>query len=345
MTRPAVTDERSPAPRVSVCIPAYNAASFLPAALDSVLAQTFAEFELVVSDDASVDDTPAVCARYRDPRFRAVRSEDRLGQAGNWNRCVELARGEFVIVLHADDELEPAYLERAVAALDADPDVGLVHCAVEHIDEQGRTLSVQRLLERDLVDRDGEILRRLLVEGCVINPAGVLARREAFAEAGPFSDRIVWGVDWHMWIRIALRRPLAYLAEPLARYREHAHSGTAAVMASGRSARDETWVLDDLYPLIGKLRPELSALRQATVRGVAHRTWCFAETACQQDDMAAARAGLRAAVTIWPGMAVQPRVWGLWAATYTGYKWFAAAHAAKDSVAATTRAAARRSRA
>jgi glycosyltransferase involved in cell wall biosynthesis len=317
------------APRVSVCIPSYNAAPFLAAAIDSVLAQDYADFEIVVSDDASADDTVAVCSRYGDPRFRAVRSEDRLGQAGNWNRCVELARGDYVILLHADDELAPGYLARAVAVLEAHDDIGLVHCAVQHVDELGRPLHVKRLVDVDRVDRDAATLRSLLLDGCVISPAGVTVRREAYARAGGFTDQIVWGVDWHMWIRIALDWPVAYLAEPLARYREHAHSGTTAVMASGRNARDETWALDDLFVLIERTRPELYALKPAALRGVAHRTWCFAESMCELGDMAAARTGLRNAVRIWPAMITQSRVWGLWAATYTGYRSFTAAHAGK----------------
>jgi glycosyltransferase involved in cell wall biosynthesis len=314
---------------VSICIPSYNAARFLPAAIDSVLAQDFADFELVVSDDASTDDTAAVLGRYADPRLRVVRSEDRLGQAGNWNRCVELAGGEYVTLLHADDELLPGYLERAVAVLDAHADVRLVHCSVEHIDEAGDPLFLQTLLDEDLVDGDRLILRRLLLEGCVINPAGVMVRRTAYERAGPFTDRIVWGVDWHMWIRVALQGAVAYLAEPLARYREHGHSGTSAVMASGRNARDETWAVEDLFALVGQIRPELYVLKEPARRGVAHRTWCFAETMCELGDVDAARVGLRNALRISPAMIAQPRVWGLWAATYTGYKWFARVHAGK----------------
>jgi hypothetical protein len=315
---------------VSICVPSYNAARFLPAAIDSVLAQDFADFELVVSDDASADDTAAVLSRYADPRLRVVRSEDRLGQAGNWNRCVELARAEYVVLLHADDELLPGYLERAVAVLDADEQVRLVHCSVEHIDEAGNLLFVQTLLDEDLVDGDCLILRRLLLEGCVINPAGVMVRRAAYERAGPFTDRIVWGVDWHMWIRVALQGAVAYLTEPLARYREHGQSGTSAVMASGRNARDETWAVADVFEHIGQVQPELSALKAPALRGVAHRTWCFAETMCELGDMDAARLGLRNALRIWPGMIAQPRVWGLWAATYTGYTWFARVHAGKE---------------
>jgi glycosyltransferase involved in cell wall biosynthesis len=320
-------------PRVSICIPSYNAARFLPAAIDSVLAQDFADFELVVSDDASADDTAAVLGRYADPRLRVVRSEDRLGQAGNWNRCVELAGAEYVILLHADDELLPGYLERAVAVLDAHEEVRLVHCSVEHIDEAGNLLFVQTLFDEDLLDGDRVILRRLLLEGCLINPAGVMVRRTAYERAGPFTDRIVWGVDWHMWIRVALQGAVAYLGDPLARYREHGQSGTSAVMASGRNARDEEWAVDDLFEQIGRVQPELSALKAPALRGVAHRTWCFAETMCELGDMDAARVGLRNALRIWPGMIAQPRVWGLWAATHAGYAWFARVHAGKGWVA------------
>src|SRR5436305_739298 len=188
-------------PKVTVCMPAYNAGPYIGRAIESVLCQRFDDFELVVCDDASSDETLEVCRQYDDARLRVERSEHRLGQSGNWNRCLELARGDYVILLHADDELRPAFLEQAVRALDENEDVGLVHCTVQHVDETGSPLTIQKLFEADTVDRDEVILRRLLLEGCIINPAGVLVRRSAFVAAGPFTDRIVWGVDWHMWIR------------------------------------------------------------------------------------------------------------------------------------------------
>jgi glycosyltransferase involved in cell wall biosynthesis len=318
--------------KVSVCVPSYNAGRFLPAAIESVLSQTFTDFELIVSDDASDDDTVEVCTRYVDARLKIARSEERLGQSGNWNRCLELATAPYVILLHADDELCPGYLERAVAMLDSNPDVGLVHCAVEHIDEAGKSLSLQRLFERDTIDRDGVTLRRLVLDGCVISPAGVMVRRSVYAQAGPFTDMIVWGVDWHMWIRISLEWPVGYVSDTLARYREHDQSGTTAVMASGRNARDETWAIEDLFARICLARPEFYELKPLAIRGVAHRTWCAAERMCELGDMAAARAGLRNAVRMWPGMIFQPKVWALWAASYTNYRWFAAAHSRKDRV-------------
>jgi glycosyltransferase involved in cell wall biosynthesis len=271
-----------------------------------------------------------VCSRYGDPRFRAVRSDARLGQSGNWNRCVELARGEYVILLHADDELLPGHLERAVAVLGANQDVALVHCAVQHIDGAGDHLELQKLFDEDLLDRNGLVLRRLLLDGCVINPAGVLVRASAYRSVGSFSHEIVWGVDWHMWLRIALRFPVAYLAEPLAAYRQHGQSGTSAVLASARNASDEMWVMNDVFALVPELHPDLAGLHRSAIHGVAHRTWCLAEQMCKEGDMAAARAGLRKALSVSPTMLFHTKVWGLWVATYVGYDWFARTYAVKE---------------
>jgi len=221
-----------------------------------------------------------------------------------------------------DDELRPEFLTRAVEVLDANDDIGLVHCAVEHIDEDGAPLDLQRLFETDLVDRDDAILRRLLLEGCVINPAGVIVRREVYDAIGRFTDRVVWGVDWHMWIRVAMDRAVGYLADPLARYRQHTASGTSGVMTSARNGSDERWVIDDVFRIARERRPDLMNLRREARRGVAQRTWWMAERMCQEDEMKAARAGLRQAVITRPGSLANPRLWALFGATFFGYGFF-----------------------
>ncbi len=318
----------SRAPKVSICIPAFNAAQFLPAAIDSALRQEFDEFEVIVSDDASSDGSDAICSRYTDPRFRAFRSDVRLGQAGNWNRCVELARGPYVILLHADDALMPGYLRRAAGLLDRNPDLRLVHCTARHIDEAGNSLGLQRLFDQDRIDREDKILRSLLLDGCVITPprfrCGV--RRSSTQAVLPtgscgestgicgFASR--FRAQWRSWPSPAL-------------YREHGYSGTSEVMKSGRNASDEVWALEDVFVDIHRRRPDLDGLKPAATRGVAHRTWCFAEAMCEAGEMRAARTGLRNAVRISPGMIREAKVWGLWAATFTGYRWFAAAYAGK----------------
>jgi hypothetical protein len=242
---------------------------------------------------------------------------------------VDVARGKYVILLHADDELEPRFLTRAVEVLNSNDDVALMSCAVEHIDERGSHLQLQELFDSDVVDREGVVVRRLLLEGCVINPAGVLVRRSAYESVGEFTDQVVWGVDWHMWTRIAMLAPVAYLAEPLARYRQHTASGTSGVMTSARNGKDEMWVLDDVFGIAAEGRPDLVKLRREARHGVADRTWWMAERMCQEGEMGAARTGLKNAIEFRPSLLTKGRTWALLAATFLGYGWFERAQARK----------------
>jgi hypothetical protein len=153
----------------------------------------------------------------------------------------------------------------------------------------------------------------------VINPAGVLVRRTAFEAAGGFTDRVVWGVDWHMWIRIAMASPVAHVSDQLARYRQHTSSGTSGVMKSARNGGDEQWVIDDVFRIAAERRPDVIRLRREAERGIADRTWWMAERMCQEGEMRAARAGLRKALEIRPALLSRPRTWALLGATFLGY--------------------------
>jgi hypothetical protein len=116
--------------------------------------------------------------------------------------------------------------------------------------------------------------------------------------------------------------PVAYISEPLARYRQHTASGTSGVLTSARNGSDEMWVIDDVFRIAAARRPDLLALRPEAENGVADRTWWLAEHMCQEGEMRAARAGLRKAVSIRPGLMTKPRSWALLLATYLGYDWF-----------------------
>ena len=315
-------NEEQSVPRVSICVPTYNSARYLGETLESALAQEFDDFELVVCDNASTDGTPELCSRYSDPRLRYVRFESLVGQAANWNRCLELAQGEFITLLHGDDLLAPQYLAKAVPLLDQHPQAGMLFCCAEHFDSDGNHLSYQRAYSQDHLGEGDELAKRLLLEGCIVNPAGVLVRRSLYQNVGEFTDKIVWGVDWHMWTRLALQAPFAYLSEPLSRYREHGQSGTSGVMATARNGQDERWMLADLFTQLPADRRELLALREAAARASAHRTWCFAEAMCLEGFPKAARAQLRAAFLASPAILTKPRFWALGAATFLGYKWF-----------------------
>jgi glycosyltransferase involved in cell wall biosynthesis len=322
------------APFVSVCIPTYNCARYLGEAIESVLSQSFADYELVVVDNASTDSTPELCARYRDPRVRYLRFDTLVGQAANWNRCLDLATGDLVVLLHADDLLRPAYLERAVTALANCPKAGLVHCAVQHISADGRPLRLQRLFEADTVVAGEDSFRRLLLNGCLVSPAGVMVRRTLYQAAGRFATEVVWAVDWHMWLRLSLLADVAYLAEPLAAYREHPLSGTAGVLAEARNGPDERWALEDALKRVPEAKSMLRGLRRPARRQLAQRTWAWAEECCRQRMTRAARRGLWRASAMWPPLLLTSRFWGLWLGTLLGYERFAQLHAWKKRLSA-----------
>jgi glycosyltransferase involved in cell wall biosynthesis len=201
------------APRVSVAMPAYEREHTIAAAIESVLAQTFPDFELLVLDDGSRDATAAVAASYRDPRIRIVRSSCHRGLVQQRARSLELARGELIAHLDSDDLAHPRRLERQVAFLDAHPRCALVGSWARRIGPGGERLGRYR---RPV--RCEEIRARLLFENCFKNTT-VIGRSAILREFG-YRDVLVCE-DVDLFVRIALVHEVANLPEVLGSYRKH----------------------------------------------------------------------------------------------------------------------------
>lgn len=130
--------------RVTIGLSTYNrAATLLPEALGSAVAQTYSNLEILISDNASTDETEAVVRRFDDPRIRYVKQPRNLGANGNFNYCLEHASGEFFLLLHDDDLLDPDMIEACVRALEGDPNVGMVRTGTRVIDGEGRVLGAK----------------------------------------------------------------------------------------------------------------------------------------------------------------------------------------------------------
>lgn len=138
-------------PRVSIGLPVRNGANFIRQAIDSILGQTFSDFELIISDNASTDDTEQICKRYveQDERVRYVRNETNIGGARNYNRLVDLVRGDYLKWAAHDDLLAPTFLERCVEVLDRDSSVVLCYPRIKEINEHGEVLQVYPELKVD----------------------------------------------------------------------------------------------------------------------------------------------------------------------------------------------------
>ncbi|OWK43217.1 glycosyltransferase family 2 protein [Fimbriiglobus ruber] len=201
-------------PAVSVAMAAKNYARFLPAAIGSVLAQTWGDWELVVVDDGSTDDTPRVIRPYlADPRIKYVRS-DRLGQARAKSLAARLGRGPIVAFLDADDVWFPTKLEKQLAILRAQPDVGVCFCRRSLIDEDGRPLPA---LPAPPIPR-GRVLTDIFLRNFVCF-SSTLVRREVLDRVGLFDLEWELSIDYDLWLRAARHYEFDYVDEELVLYR------------------------------------------------------------------------------------------------------------------------------
>ena len=261
-------------------MPAYNAGPWIGEAIESALGQTWEDFELVISDDRSTDDTVAVARSYSDPRVRVDVSDRHLGGARNHNRTIRLSTGTYVKFLHADDVLAPDCVETMVARAREDEQIGLVFSSREirveqEVGEEGRAWSEQyaRLHERfDGLEatNDGHVLFRQLVEAGVEDnwigePTAVLVTRSALDDGRLFSPRLHQSADLLLWMQIMLRRRVGFVPRPLCVYRYHGRSTTVTNRMAGRGWLDRLWTLEALLqesPLHPDEREAIERLRR-----------------------------------------------------------------------------------
>ena len=212
-------------PLVTIAVPVYNGARHLRESLDSLLGQTYPRTEVIVLDDASKDDTPAILASYGD-RIRVVRNEKNLGGFGNMNAGVKLAAGELIAIYHADDVYEPMIVEREVDYLRAHPTVGAVFCLDTFIDaeshEYGRLQLPPDLARNDVLTYEDVLNALLRWKNRFLRAPGAMIRRSTYDAVGLFREQFGIASDLDMWLRIARYSGIGLLHEYLFRYR-HFH--------------------------------------------------------------------------------------------------------------------------
>ena len=203
-------------PKVSVIIPTYNYAHFLPEAIQSVLDQTCRDFALFVVDDGSMDNTREVVARFG-PRVNYIYQENK-GYSAARNVGIMLSQGEVVAFLDADDLWLPEKLEVQVAYLDSHPEVSVVYSHFLNIDEDGNVLP-----QSQRTHYTGMIFERLLLGNFIQMPT-VAVRWECLTDLGLFDESLRTTADWELWLRLTRKYRVGYIDQPLAKYRRHGSS-------------------------------------------------------------------------------------------------------------------------
>ncbi|MGB6877086.1 MAG: glycosyltransferase [Candidatus Acidiferrales bacterium] len=222
--------------KVSVIVPNYNHARFLRKRIDSILQQTFQDFELILLDDCSTDDSRSILSSYAsDPR---VQIEFNHANSGNpfkqWNKGVRLARGEYVWIAESDDYADERILEHLVALLDADPKLTFAYCRSRRVtaddsfegfaDSHMTPLNPYRWTADYVADGQEECRTYFVRHNPVPNASAVVFRKSAYEQTGGADEGMSVCGDWKLWASMALRGKIAYVGEPLNYFRFHSAS-------------------------------------------------------------------------------------------------------------------------
>jgi len=212
------------AAKISVCLDSYNYGRFLPEAIESVLSQSFQDFELIILDDRSTDDSFAIAQRYaqQDRRVVAMQNGRNLGMVKNRNACLALARGEYVKWLHADDFLcAPDALERMVRVLDGNRAISLLASARRMVDENSIATGTWSSFEEERPIAGTTVINRCLFEqrNLIGGPSAVMFRRGLTARG--FDEAFFVMADLEMWFHLLEQGCFAYIREPLCAFRAH----------------------------------------------------------------------------------------------------------------------------
>jgi hypothetical protein len=216
---------------LSVLMAVYNGEPYLEHAIESILRQTFNDFEFVIVDDCSTDATPAVIESFQDDRIRYIRNHENLGQTASLNRGLSICQGRYIARMDADDLAREDRFEKQVEFLDAQPNVAVVGSSLEFIDSKGATVGSWDYPTGQLA------LRWLALFGCPLsNGAAVFRKEVVWDQLGGYDERIKVAQDWELWNRVLSTAEIGNLADRLLQVRQH--EGQVSVHLGEQAVRD-----------------------------------------------------------------------------------------------------------
>jgi sugar O-acyltransferase (sialic acid O-acetyltransferase NeuD family) len=220
------------APLVSVVMASYNHEKYVCQAIESVLAQTFRDIEFIIIDDGSDDRTADMIRKYDDPMIKAQFSKQNRGAIYTKNKCLDMARGKYIAILNSDDAFMPAKLEKQVAFLEGNPNVGVVLTDVSVIDDDGKPFTDKKHFYYKVFSQPNrsrfEWLRHFFYEGNCLCIPSALIRRECYDVVGRPDSRYLQLPDLDFWIRICFRYEIHIFQEKLTQFRVRSNGDNAS---------------------------------------------------------------------------------------------------------------------
>jgi glycosyltransferase involved in cell wall biosynthesis len=201
----------------------------LPECINSILSQTYGDFEILIMDDCSPDNTREVAQSFTDPRVQYIRNDPNLGHLRNYNKGIGIARGKYIWLISGDDRLRVNYaLERYVRLMETHPSVGYVFCPAMSLEDAVETRAAAWTVNgiHDTII-DGRRFAARLVESNSVAAPSAMARRACYDKMGVFPLDLPYAGDWYLWCLFALHFDVAYFTEPMVNYRLHGMSMTS----------------------------------------------------------------------------------------------------------------------
>ena len=236
-------------PLVTIGIPTFNRSAWLKESIESVLNQTFQEFRILVSDNASTDDTPDVVQAFGDSRIDYHRLEQGIGMTANFNRIIRHAESDYVVLLPDDDLLRPEHIETTLGVITRHATLGVVHTGFDSIDKTGRVLNTARLVGKESgtsFESGRHLLWRAMRVSFLVCWSSALLRTQAVRHAGGLRETEQPIADFPLFMRIALDWDFASVGSPLAAIRMHSDAATARE-GYARYTGEQYEVVPDLY--------------------------------------------------------------------------------------------------
>ncbi|MBI3951596.1 MAG: glycosyltransferase [Acidobacteria bacterium] len=265
--KPLQFGQESGLPKVGVVLLTYNQAPYLRASMDSLLNQTFRDFELIVINDCSPDETREILQGHEGkPGVQIIHHEVNRGLQWSTHEAIQMARGQYILWTSGDDVHHPELLQRTVAVLDRNPQVGFVYTRVFLIGSEGQIEGIKTSpgkpeLERDYV-RDGlKEFQALLRGNHIVTTGAVLFRRECYEQVGGLDSTLPEASDWDLWLRMAIVSDVAHLAEPLFYWRRHEGTLSQQFQRSGQYYVDMVRVLEKTFSHLPLSASKLRRLR------------------------------------------------------------------------------------
>ncbi|MBO9732627.1 MAG: glycosyltransferase family 2 protein [Chitinophaga sp.] len=240
-------DKNINTPLVTVFMPAYNGEAYIEKAIQSVLDQSFTNFELLIINDGSTDRTLEIIRKFTDPRIRLVHNDGNKGLTFTRNRGIEEAKGQYIAILDCDDIAMPDRLKAQISFLDSNPDIALCGGQAITIDESGKETG-----NLNVIAGDKNISPELVFHNTFIN-SSLIIKRSAMLEAGGYRD-FSPAEDYELSYRIALRHPVANLKEVLVAYR--LHNNNISKVQREKIINAELRIIENIHTNLGIPRNE-----------------------------------------------------------------------------------------